>query len=130
MSLWQVLVDGKDLDKVAIDAPDAKLTYAGLIDAAAVAAEALSHRGLRPGDRVAYLGLNSAALVVLVFACARAGLILVPLNWRLAAEELSWILEDADPALIVADPVHWDVARAISAHREITQAHPFAVRRG
>ena len=41
--------------------------------------------GIKPGDRVAYLGLNSPEFVALLFACARVGAVALPLNWRLAA---------------------------------------------
>ena len=50
--------------------------------------------GVGKGDRVAHLGYNSPELLELLFACARLGAMLVPLNWRLAAPEHAWILED------------------------------------
>ena len=59
--------------------------------------------GLRRGDRVAWLGLNHPDLLALLFACARLGAILVPLNWRLAAPELRAILADAEPRALIAE---------------------------
>ena len=59
--------------------------------------------GAASGARVAVLARNHPLMVVLQFACARAGAIFVPLNWRLAAAELAVILVDADPALVFHD---------------------------
>ena len=54
-------------------------------------------------SRVAVLARNHPLQLVLQLACARAGAIFVPLNWRLAAAELATILADADPALVFYD---------------------------
>ena len=59
--------------------------------------------GIGPGDRLAHLGANSPESLDLLFACARLGAILVPLNWRLAAPELRYILEDCEPSALFAD---------------------------
>ena len=48
--------------------------------------------GVGPGDRVAFLGYNSPAMLALFFACARLGAMFAPLNWRLVAPELAYIL--------------------------------------
>ncbi|GGF72515.1 AMP-binding protein [Alteromonas lipolytica] len=58
---------------------------------------------LKQGDRVACLSKNRAELVALHLACARAGLLFVPLNWRLAKEELGALMADCTPALLIAD---------------------------
>jgi|CXWL01.1.fsa_nt_gi fatty-acyl-CoA synthase len=55
------------------------------------------------GDRVAWLGYNDPELLVLLFALARRGAILVPLNWRLTAAEHRAILEDCKPKWIAFD---------------------------
>lgn len=81
------------------------LTYAAFwqrIDAATPAlARAL---GVRRGDRVAYLGYNDPELLVLLFALARLGAMLVPLNFRLAGPELAGIVDHADADVLIADP--------------------------
>ena len=59
---------------------------------------------IQPGDRVAYLGLNSAELITLLFACSRIGAILLPMNWRLAGPERTQILQNAEPAVLFAEP--------------------------
>ena len=59
--------------------------------------------GIGPGDRLAHLGTNSPESLDLLFACARLGAILVPLNWRLTAPELSYIIKDCRPSALIAE---------------------------
>ena len=59
--------------------------------------------GVGKGDRVAHLGYNSPELLELLFACARLGAMLVPLNWRLAPPEHAWILQDCAPKAVLAE---------------------------
>lgn len=56
---------------------------------------------LNPGDRVAVLAHNSSDYLEMLYGCAKAGMIMVCLNWRLPAAELVPILRDADPAMLV-----------------------------
>ena len=55
------------------------------------------------GDRVAFLGYNNPDLLALLFACARLGAILVPLNWRLAAAEHGYIFQDCGAAVLICE---------------------------
>jgi fatty-acyl-CoA synthase len=55
------------------------------------------------GERVAYIGRNSIDLVVLAFACHRAGAIFVPLNWRLTGVELRALIAGCTPRLLIHD---------------------------
>ena len=57
--------------------------------------------GLNKGDRVAILAKNSIEYFETYYACARAGLIAQPLNWRLGVPELARILEDGEPSVIL-----------------------------
>ena len=52
---------------------------------------------------------------MLFHACAQAGLVLAPLSWRAAPRELAAMLEDADPALLVTDLRHQDLAAQAAA---------------
>jgi fatty-acyl-CoA synthase len=64
-----------------------------------------SQLGVRRGDRVAVLAMNHPDYLTLLYACARVGAMLVPLNWRLAPPELQFILTDADVRVVfVAQP--------------------------
>jgi len=65
---------------------------------------ALRAAGVARGDRVGWIGLNHPAMLACLAACEEAGATLVPLNWRLAPEELQWISEDAGLRLVRAGP--------------------------
>ena len=52
---------------------------------------------------VAYLGFNTPDMMALLFACARLGAILVPMNWRLTAAELGFIAGDCAPKALFHD---------------------------
>jgi long-chain acyl-CoA synthetase len=78
------------------------LSYAELCSRAMRIAGALRALGLQPGDRVALLGRNSFRYLELNLACAWAGLVLVPLNIRLAASEIRRILELTEARLLFA----------------------------
>lgn len=73
---------------------------------------ALRERGFEPGDRVAVLARNSREFAALTFACARAGLVLVCLNWRLLPEELSLLLADSRARALFAGT---ELAAAVSS---------------
>jgi fatty-acyl-CoA synthase len=65
------------------------------------------------GDRVAWLGYNHPDMLVLLFALARLGAILVPLNWRLTAAEHRAILADCTPKWIAFDTAFESHARGL-----------------
>ncbi|MEO7940383.1 MAG: AMP-binding protein [Burkholderiaceae bacterium] len=74
----------------------------------------LQSQGVTVGDRVAWLGLNDPAMLVLLFALARIGAILLPLNHRLAVAELTDILLHAEACLLVHDAHHAQSAQALA----------------
>jgi fatty-acyl-CoA synthase len=82
----------------------------GIEDATA----ALLRSGVRPGDRVAWLGLNDPRMLVLLFALARIGAMLLPLNYRLAPAEHRQILSHAAAAWLFADEHHADAVAALA----------------
>jgi fatty-acyl-CoA synthase len=65
--------------------------------------EATRALGIGKGERIAWLGYNHPDMLALLFAAARLGAILVPLNWRLAAAEHAAILRDCAPSLLYCD---------------------------
>src|SRR5262245_2468707 len=91
--------------KPAIRFAGATISYADFdqrIDAIARALK--SQLGVGRGDRVAILSLNHPDYLALLYACARLGAMLVPLNWRLAVPEQVFILTDASvKALLVEE---------------------------
>src|SRR5258708_26137583 len=80
------------------------LDYAGFNARIAQTARALKAEcGVSRGDRVAILSLNRPDYLVLLYACARLGAMLVPLNWRLAVPEQVFILTDAGVKALVVE---------------------------
>lgn len=90
--------------KTALVWRDRRHSYAAIDDAVNRTANALAARGIGKGDRVALLSHNNHAFVVLVFAAARLGAILVPVNFMLKAGEVAYILGHSGAiALVVED---------------------------
>lgn len=79
-------------------------TYSEMETRAAGIAAFLRKRGVSAGDRVGLLSPNDVAYLDLLMACRKVGAIFVPLNWRLAAGEISGILQDCIPKIIVIHP--------------------------
>jgi fatty-acyl-CoA synthase len=84
-------------------ARDQRLTYAEFDQAADNWAALLELKGIGREDRVAVIAGNRSEVAALFFACTRVGAALVPLNWRLAPQELRAILHHANPALIIGE---------------------------
>lgn len=90
--------------KEALIYQDRRWTYADLDAAVNKTAHGLLNLGLRPGDRVAAYGKNSDTYVILFLACARAGLIHVPINFALTEGELKYIIEQSGAGALFYDP--------------------------
>lgn len=101
--------------RIAVDDGTDRISYADLDRRADALARTLRAAGCHPGDRIATLTTNSAAHIVLFFACARARLVLVPLSWRLAAREIAAQLVHAEPRMFVVQPAHTALATAALA---------------
>jgi fatty-acyl-CoA synthase len=91
-------------DKPAIHFEGETLSYAAFNTRIEATAKALKTEcGVGRGDRVAILSLNRPDYLVLLYACARLGAIMVPLNWRLAVAEQLFILSDASVKVLVLE---------------------------
>lgn len=89
--------------KVAVVSGDLRVTYAEFDAAVNRAAHALAARGLRKGDRLALLSHNCWQYAVLTFATARLGVVLVPVNFMLNADEIAYILGHSGASGVVAE---------------------------
>lgn len=93
--------------KTALRFEGGEMTYPQFNDAIKASARMLRNElGIKPGDRVAYLGQNHPQTLVLVFACARLGAIFVPLNWRLAPREHLIMLQDCGATAVFVDTLY------------------------
>jgi fatty-acyl-CoA synthase len=93
-----------DPDRPALVQADRTLTYAGLAERVDRLAGALTRLGVRPGDRVAYLGVNALTVFETLFATARCGALFVPLNYRLSPAEIRYMLDDSGASVLVHSP--------------------------
>lgn len=90
-------------DKAALVQDGRRMSYRQLDLTSTRLAHGLRARGVGPGDRVAFLGLNSMELVTAMFATASLGAVFVPLNTRLAAPELRYVLDNSEPATVICE---------------------------
>jgi acyl-CoA synthetase (AMP-forming)/AMP-acid ligase II len=119
-------------ERVAFDFGDSQLTYGVLQAAARGYAERLQAAGVGAGDRVAYFGPSEPALVVVLLAHLRMGVIHVPINTRYKAQEIRHILTDSRATLLVAQPdsIAAQTAQTLAAEGHIirTWAQPVSQR--
>jgi acyl-CoA synthetase (AMP-forming)/AMP-acid ligase II len=87
-------------DTAVVDG-ERSVTYDELDRAAIQVANGLNGRGLGHGGRVAYIGRSGLACVELMLGAARAGTVTTIVNWRLHPVELSYVIADCEPGLIV-----------------------------
>ena len=98
-------------DNLAIRFEGDDITYGAFHDRITAIARMLHNEcGIQSGDRVAFLGLNSADFLALIFACGRLGAMLVPLNWRLAPPEHLYILQNCGASVLLVEPEFRDGA--------------------
>ena len=97
---------------IALRYGDRTTTYAQFDALTDRIAHALLREG-QPGDRIAYLGKNSDVAVALILGAAKAGMVLVPVIWRLAPPEIAYILSDSTAGLLFVDHELADQAAAI-----------------
>ena len=86
--------------KTAVVCQDRRFTYAEFGNRVGRLAGALRSAGVKAGDRVAFLSLNCHRLLEAYFGVLEAGGILLPLNYRLAAPELTYILNDSGATVL------------------------------
>ncbi|MBT3368018.1 MAG: long-chain-fatty-acid--CoA ligase [Nitrospina sp.] len=85
--------------RAVVDSPK-EFTWKEVNDRTNRIANALISMGCRKGERIALLSYNSSEYVEITFACAKLGLVFVPLNFRLALKEIAYILKDSTPTTL------------------------------
>jgi long-chain acyl-CoA synthetase len=87
--------------QTALVCQDARFTYPEMDDRVNRLANALTGAGLRPGDRILWLGQNCHRVLEGLLAAAKTGGVFCPVNWRQSAQELAFVLEDVEPTFVV-----------------------------
>ncbi|URQ67533.1 AMP-binding protein [SAR86 cluster bacterium] len=94
----------KDLSTPCIELKDGSIiSYKELEDQSSQYANGFSNLGLKPGDRVSVQVNKSPEVLYIYLACLRSNIIFHPLNTAYKDHELSFLLEDADPALFICE---------------------------
>src|ERR1700675_4725423 len=112
-----------------VDEPDqpaeslGSLTWAEVARLARAQAAGLDALGVAPGERVAIVSHNSARLLTSFFGVSAYGRVLVPINFRLNAEEISYIVEHSGASVLLVDPELEDsLANVTAKHRFVIGA--------
>jgi len=102
-------------DKAAIEFDYGELSYSQLLVKTDQCVEYFQSVGLKSGDRVAILAVNHPDWFITLFAAAKTGIVLVPMNWRLSVEELAYVVVDSAPSLLLHDEEFTHTAVALKA---------------
>src|SRR5688572_3569345 len=112
-----------------VDEPDqpadslGELTYRRVNELARAQAAALDELGIGQGERVAMVSHNAARLFIAFFGVSGYGRVLVPVNFRLNAEEVGYIVEHSGASVLLVDPELDDALKDVSAkHRHVIGA--------
>ncbi|MCB9135885.1 MAG: long-chain fatty acid--CoA ligase [Anaerolineales bacterium] len=99
-----------------------RYTYAELNSRACQLANTMQTLGVKKGDRVSILAQNGIEYIDLFYGLAKIGAIFAPLNWRLTAKELEYIVNDLEPSVMFVGPEFVDLANEL---REMTQVEHY-----
>ncbi|GAA2098216.1 long-chain-fatty-acid--CoA ligase [Actinomadura alba] len=108
-------------DRIAFISADERVTYAEFDSRVDRAANALRAAGVDRGDRVAILDKNSIEYVEQLFAAARLGAVQVPVNYRLSADEVAYVVNDAQARVFLAGREFVPLLDAIADRLEHTE---------
>ena len=106
-----------------VDEPDqpaaswGALTYREVAERARAQAAALDELGIAQGERVAIVSQNSARLLTSFYGVSGSGRVLVPVNFRLNADEVAYIVEHSGASMVLVDPEVDEALAGVTAKR-------------
>ncbi len=100
-------------NKIGLIFNEREITYRDWNERASRAAHGFASLGVKPGDRVGLLVMNSPEFLECFFGLAKIGAIIVPINWRLAPPEIVYIANDAGISALAYGPEFADAIAAI-----------------
>jgi len=113
-------------DRIAIvDEPDqpaeswGEITYREMAERARAMAAGLDELGIAVGERVAMVSQNSARLLTALFGVSGSGRVLVPINFRLVAEEVKHIVQHSGARILLVDPELADALADVECERKM-----------
>lgn len=111
-------------DAIAITDGDSgqSLNYSSLYQRACSGAAYLSDKyGIQKGDRIVHFSTNELSSFILFFSLARLGATLVPINYRLTARELTYVINDAQPVLVVVEGQFNEILQSIKDELQVVK---------
>lgn len=120
---WVSLHQARHPDRVALidAATGAELTFSDLEFRTNALADGLRQKGVERGDRVALVTFNSPQMLEVIIAVAKLGAVAVPINFRLQAPEVQYILRDSGARLVFASPQTGEVVAAAVEGTEVAE---------
>src|ERR1041385_8797718 len=102
-------------ERIAISFRGRDTSYGALDRLASRVANGLLGFDIKPGARVAILDKNSDSFFEIWFGCAKANAVLVPVNWRLAAPEVAYVVNDAQAEVLFVGAEYLELLAKIRA---------------
>lgn len=112
-----------DVEAIVDTGTGRRLTFAELNVEVNKVANALSTMGVVSGQSVALLMMNSADMVAAFFACAKLGVVVVPVNWRLTVDELAFIVADAEATVLMYGPEFTGLVGDVRGRSDVVVNH-------
>ncbi|MCW2609853.1 MAG: AMP-dependent synthetase and ligase, partial [Cryptosporangiaceae bacterium] len=103
------------VDEPGVPGSLGRITYTQLHRRARGMACELERRGVAPGDRVAIVSPNSGRFLVSFFGVSGWGRVLVPVNYRLTADEIRYVVEHSGASVLLVDPEYDEALRGVDA---------------
>ena len=100
-----------------------RFTFAELNQRSNRTANSLLAMGIGPGDRVATLLKNGIEFIESYYAIAKIGAVMVPVNWRLVANEIDYIVDDAGASALIYDADFDDTVSTVQSRNNATLGH-------
>ena len=102
-------------DQIALEMGERKTTYGETEVLTRRLITLFAENGVGHGDRIAWLGKNSDRYFHLLYACARVGVVIAPIGWRLAPPEITYILQDTGTKLLFVEEEFVETASAVTS---------------
>ncbi|HXD30846.1 MAG TPA: long-chain-fatty-acid--CoA ligase [Pyrinomonadaceae bacterium] len=115
-------------DREAVLDGDLRLTYAEFFARCDRWSAALKNLGIRQGDRVAYIAPNTHALLEAFYAIPQIGAVLVPINYRLSADDFAYLINHSGSLVICAHADYLDAVESIRP--QLTNVRAFVALEG
>lgn len=108
-------------DKTAVICGDEKFSYLDLFTRMEATCVYLQSLGIEKGDRICVMLKNSIEFLELFLACAKLGIIFVPINFRLVGPEIQYIIKNSRPRLFVFESEYWEMIEKLNLQNQKPQ---------